>query len=576
MKILKFKSEFASQEIKVLPAGYIDKTICGCGLTTVALENDVSTIIAVPSIELIRNKVAQYPNKRCSNEILGIYGNVSQQQIEDYCLLSSIQNTPLKIMVTFDSLKRIDDYLTENNYKFHLVIDESNKLLSSSKLKSISKGSKSVDIITNVFQIAEKYKDTVTFVSATPTPLEYLPEWVFEIDQIKMEWSNVIKASPILMERGNPYRSLSQEILIPLKNDGYVSLNDSEIEKVIVFMNSVDSIVTAIKSANLDKDDVAIISANSVRNDIKIRGYNRLTDPTNLPKYTFVTSSSFEGIDLNDDKAISIVVSNTAKNYQMLDMLTDVKQAISRQRIKSNPHYNKFVYIYNQSIFNKSSESLLNDLNATESKIKASISLYDTAKEVNNTKGFITNEEFDNYSNYDETTDSYELNSNLFNADKYFILNVKEQYRKGFDIKGCYSESEIITSPIVILTASYKDVAENYLKTGNFNGYKHLSNYINIITTTAKLYNKVWIDLYYAKEMIDSRGDDFKQIKVEFNKKFKVGKSYTNKEAREEILIIYKSFDLDRKAKPSDLNEFFEIKNKKISGTRKVQIISKI
>ena len=189
MKVLKFTKEYASQELNKIPAGYINKTVCGCGLTTIALENDVNTIIAVPSVELIRNKVAQYPNSRSNNIILGVYGGVDTLDIADYVMNTDV----VKIMVTYDSLWKVRHLLDFS----HLVIDESNKLLASSKLKASSKStSKQVDVVSQVFEIAKAHKDTVSFISATPTPLEFMPDWVSTIDQITMEWAGMAKAKP--------------------------------------------------------------------------------------------------------------------------------------------------------------------------------------------------------------------------------------------------------------------------------------------------------------------------------------------------------------------------------------------
>ena len=69
---LKFDVEFASQAMDKIPNGYINKTVCGCGLTTVALENAINTIIVVPTINLVINKVEQYPNDKCNYKILGV------------------------------------------------------------------------------------------------------------------------------------------------------------------------------------------------------------------------------------------------------------------------------------------------------------------------------------------------------------------------------------------------------------------------------------------------------------------------------------------------------------------------
>lgn len=70
--LLKFDAEYASEVLSEIPNGYINKTVCGCGLTTVALENKFNTIIVVPTIYLTNNKVEQYPNERCAYNILGV------------------------------------------------------------------------------------------------------------------------------------------------------------------------------------------------------------------------------------------------------------------------------------------------------------------------------------------------------------------------------------------------------------------------------------------------------------------------------------------------------------------------
>ncbi|KAA6313694.1 hypothetical protein EZS27_035573 [termite gut metagenome] len=61
-----------------------NKGITGCGGTTIAIENKIDTIIAMPYVNMIKNKEAQYPNDRCGNELLGIYEGVTDNDILDY------------------------------------------------------------------------------------------------------------------------------------------------------------------------------------------------------------------------------------------------------------------------------------------------------------------------------------------------------------------------------------------------------------------------------------------------------------------------------------------------------------
>lgn len=571
MKNLKFKAEYASDVMSVIPAGYIDKTVCGCGLSTVALENSVDTIIAVPSVELIRNKIAQYPNSRSSNVILGVYGGVSKSDIEEY--LS--KNSPIKIMVTYDSLHRIEHLLDV----CHLVIDESNKLLSSSELKSKSKStSKTVDITTKVFDIAERYKDTVSFISATPTPLEYMPTWVSEIEQIKMEWENTIKATPILLERTYPYKSLTNEILRPLNTENVLNLGNTTIKKVIVFMNSVESIVRVCKDSELSKEDVAIIASTSIENDVKIKGYNRLSNPNNLPKYTFVTSSGFEGIDLNDDDAISVVVSNTSKSYQMIDVLTDLKQAISRQRNKKNPNYSKFVYLYNQSIFSQTKEELEAELDDRYSSLVNAIYLWEVAKTSDKRSGFKyteDNKDFITYTNYTEENETYTINENLFKADRYFILNIREQYQKGFDIKGDYTSYEVIEKPEIIADVDYKGMVELYNATGDIEQYSYKYDYYKLINDCVKLYGKVWTDQTYAKKMVEEYHNEYGRLILTLRTKFQEGKIYAIKTVKTILQEVYNEYQISRTAKSTDLQEFMLVREFRSNQGRYVEVINK-
>lgn len=73
-----FNSSYAGQEVQYLPTNaYIDKTVCGVGMTSVAIECKRNTLILVPTKLLVSNKVCQYPNERCSYHLQGVTGDIS-------------------------------------------------------------------------------------------------------------------------------------------------------------------------------------------------------------------------------------------------------------------------------------------------------------------------------------------------------------------------------------------------------------------------------------------------------------------------------------------------------------------
>ena len=78
-----------------------DKGKTGCGGTTIAITNHLDTIIAMPYVNVIKNKVAQHPN------LLGIYQGITDTEILDYLQA----NQKKKIAVTYDRLEHLINLL---------------------------------------------------------------------------------------------------------------------------------------------------------------------------------------------------------------------------------------------------------------------------------------------------------------------------------------------------------------------------------------------------------------------------------------------------------------------------------
>ena len=137
-----------------------DKGITGCGGTELALRNDIDTIIAVPTIGLVDNKVVQH-----QGEVLGVHGETLQSDIEDYLLAHSRK----KIMVTYNSLSRVINTLRAHGYNvykdFFLLVDEWHLLFNDYIFRK--------DAIRGVLEEAPKF-EAVTYMTATPIEEKYL------------------------------------------------------------------------------------------------------------------------------------------------------------------------------------------------------------------------------------------------------------------------------------------------------------------------------------------------------------------------------------------------------------------
>ena len=553
-----------------VPVGYIDKTICGCGLTSVALENKLNTIIAVPNVALVDNKVNQYPNKRYKGEIFGVYGGIKAEEINAYVDRTNI----IKIMVTYDSLNKVVHLLD----RCVLIIDESDQILKHIRLKV---GKTDKDVYTYLMETAEKYKDKVSFISATPIPLDYLPKWVASIPQYKFYFSNTVKVKPILMKRRYPYKSLEDEIIRPLNNNDSVTVGNRTFKKVIVFINSVENILKIVKECLLNKDDVCILCGDNTRNDYKIRGYKRLDKPTDLSKFTFITSSGFQGIDLEDDTAINIVVSNTTKDHQMINLKTDLKQCTSRQRNKQNPNYNTFIYIYNQNNFAKSEGELLKIIESTHKQIEDNCRLLNELYQRKDDKYMSTLQTFEDstiFKTYALFDKQHYVNEQVFNADRYFIIETKKQFTKGFDVMGAFdNEPLIIDAPKEINPYSYNVLLEKYKqsitdKTITFTEQEQATENYHLIDLYYRQNKTFTNNSAYAKKMLKAEGNDWLKMYVDVHNII-IKNTYQWKDLKIRLEAIYKKYGVNRKPKETDLYEFnFNIRVKKIKGYKFIEI----
>lgn len=146
-----------------LPVNCIfDKGITGCGGTELALKNDKNTIIAMPYVSLVQNKVQQEKHKE---KVLGIYKEVEQSKIEHYLITHNLK----KVALTYDSLPRLISVcqaLDIDVFKtFFLLVDEWHVLFNSYAFRTPA--------ITELLKLAPLFKE-VTYMTATPIEEKYM------------------------------------------------------------------------------------------------------------------------------------------------------------------------------------------------------------------------------------------------------------------------------------------------------------------------------------------------------------------------------------------------------------------
>lgn len=102
----------------------LNKGLTGCGATTLAIQEERDTIIAVPFTALIDNKTENPDHK---DILLGLCGETPDDFKSD--ITAYMAGHPrIKIMTTYDSLPKVCSTLTALGYdpykRMHLAVDE--------------------------------------------------------------------------------------------------------------------------------------------------------------------------------------------------------------------------------------------------------------------------------------------------------------------------------------------------------------------------------------------------------------------------------------------------------------------
>lgn len=157
-----------------LPSGYlIDKGKVGCGGTSLALEDDKDTVICVPFVELIKNKMHKYNVD--SEVICGVYEGITTLDIKKY-----IDNTTgaKKIMCTYDSLPKV---IEAAGFGYNLLIDELHLLFTQYVFRDKA--------VKNVLNNYNRFKSW-SFLTATPIEYDLMLEELKGIPTYKIDWES--------------------------------------------------------------------------------------------------------------------------------------------------------------------------------------------------------------------------------------------------------------------------------------------------------------------------------------------------------------------------------------------------
>lgn len=588
--------------------GWIDKTETGTGCTTFAIATSVrDTVVVVPSVGSAKDKVFQYKNfnstdgfrqenEHCKYCVLGVWGDVETKKIGQYMKYCKDVKQPAKIVCCYDSLPRLEKFLNE---KFDIVLDEMQKIIEWAPLKTKKKndeeeGESPVDVYNKMMMIAEKHKDRVTFLSATPLKPEYYYDWVGELPRWQYVWPTPSNRQPIMIESKHPYSIVQQEIVRPLVQDGVCVIKNEKGNEVvrfssaIIYMNSVKNIAKIVEDEGLT-DEYGVICGENIYNVEELNKLNIINGgDIGDYKLVFVTSRGFDTIDLYHANSIDIVVSQCDQNYHMISK-ANVVQSIGRNRDVNNTHRHHFLWIYDRKKKEKIKEDqkklkkdldrmeydrmLLNEMQSapledtfemTEEERQEDLERqkkYDYLKDT-----FQESESFSKYVYYDKGEREWRENKLTVSAEKYLLEEVAKLYAEDIEDDNVWERIEEGKKPIRIKyrdgwgDVSYGVISRcyrSYLR-GLAQHSGHEEEWLHECFNDSQLRDDKFkkLDAFYklhqrmpnGKKELDCLkfNEKFDQLKSLIGGAFVKGRTYKNKEVKEALAQRYNEVGLPK------------------------------
>lgn len=336
------KDQWLSDVLKEIPTNTIfNKTLTGCGATTLEINAARNSIIIEPNVPVIIGKKVQHP------QILAVYEGITKDDIKAY--LAGEYDGYRKIITTPEGFaKKVMPAMREtdtNVYNdYFLLFDECEKTIQDIGYRG--------DIylpIEDFFKFKGK-----AMVSATPI-MPSDPRFR-EFDMIRLKPTYAYKMKLRVCITTNTVRVLRRVI----------ELCEEHNKKACIFFNSTDATLKIIQTLKLKGKSKVFCSEKSM-NKLKKEGYKDVSDKlTDLADVNFFTSRFYSAVDISiNEKPIVIVLTDVYNApYSTIDPSTEVYQAVGRFR--NGVHNIYHITNWDANITPRSHDAVFHNLNSLE------------------------------------------------------------------------------------------------------------------------------------------------------------------------------------------------------------------
>jgi hypothetical protein len=547
---------YCSEFMTELPKGIINKKDCGCGITSLAIEDKYPTIIAVPTVEIIHNKLGQYPNARSDHQLYGVYSGVRHTDIDDY--LNELHPTlPPKILTTYDSFYKVAEVIAKNESKYRIVVDEFSELLDAYDYRESA--------IDDLLKCLERFS-YVSYVSATPIQREKYPTQLKDLEETEIVWCQSPEICVSTQKTSKPF----EKVISVIENykiageKGFLMPNGHRSCAAYFFLNSVKQIKYILDKVKLPESQVRVICARTETNNGVLGAYTIGSALETEKQFNFVTSKAFKGADFYSESGLIFIVSNSHNKNTMLSIDTDVKQIIGRLRNKSNPFRNTAIHIHNVDSSLLSREEFAE---LVDEKIEKTNHLLDvfskcSEKQAKTLKENLKENTQDHYLRFD-TNGLPEFNEYRRINDWRKWETSHAIYCDDDTIRQTYKDNDISTDSKILdglLTTTFESLCVKYIQGDVDRVYiatkeplvKQAYDCLGQDKMKALCFKKEQI----RKAILDVKPEILDAVENEIRSKFKVGSSYSRSEVKKIIASIYTELGVQKKATATDIDDY--------------------
>lgn len=630
----------------------LDKKIPGCGFTSWVLTNDQNIILASPRKMLMTNKEKQIngegedrkelvflvssgqDNSEMDKDLNKFSRTTTSTQPQDvvdwvdlkhrmsqYILKCQFDNRPIKIIVTYDSYRKVREILEGMNFfnTFHTVVDEFQSIFTDSRFKPGTE----IEFLENL-----KTVQKVCYASATPMMDVYLEQidYFKNLPYLELDWQTLEPGRvrrPKLKVRSLKSVNTAVKPIIEAYKSGQFEhslifdkktqqMRDVESREAVFYVNSVSNIIGIISTCKLMPEEVCILCSNTPNNqrriskklDKKRLGIEYLIEdvPTRgKPRkmFTFCTRTVYLGADFYSDNARTFIISDANIDTLAVDITLDLPQIMGRQRLKENP-WKREAWIFVKPLMRYKATGIEEFKEWIDKKVKDTNNLLWTYQKtieegnneardtlVNRLNTLVNDHNYrDDYISVNQHAGSRPVpvfNSLVLIAEQRAFDIQQLDYADRFAIMDCILDQFDIEQEQSFEVQMFID---DFERIGDFN--KKLKY---ICTTDKKFSNAEWEFIFseipnafrnlflglgtdrckalgynYTKALAEYEVKffDMDLLKNELNLSFPIGLRITSGDAKNRLRDIYRRLGYKKTPKATDLENYFELKETRV------------